>query len=127
MRGPDGGLCRACGRWDTDEGPGCFVCCWQSRGHDGPRPGQGGGQLRPGGHSRRLHTEDGRDSAASDGRRPDDGPVKGSRVTQKELDLLLDDYYQSRSWTQQGIPTKKKLQDLNMDDFLLLIEKKVEA
>jgi aldehyde:ferredoxin oxidoreductase len=58
---------------------------------------------------------------------PDDGPVKGSRVTQKELDLLLDDYYLSRGWTKQGIPTEKKLQNLNMENFLLLIEKKVGA
>ena len=37
---------------------------------------------------------------------PDDGPVKGAVVTQEELDLLLDDYYQSRGWTADGVPTK---------------------
>ena len=30
---------------------------------------------------------------------PDDGPAKGAVVTQDELDLLLDDYYQARGWT----------------------------
>jgi aldehyde:ferredoxin oxidoreductase len=58
---------------------------------------------------------------------PDDGPVKGARVTQKELDLLLDDYYQSRGWNPQGIPTKEKLQELNMVALLNVVEKKLEA
>ena len=43
---------------------------------------------------------------------PDDGPVKGSVVTQDELDLLLDDYYESRGWTLEGVPTKAKLTQL---------------
>jgi aldehyde:ferredoxin oxidoreductase len=58
---------------------------------------------------------------------PDDGPVKGARVTQKELDLLLDDYYQSRGWNPQGIPTKEKLENLNMNDLLNIIEEKQGA
>ena len=33
---------------------------------------------------------------------PDVGPVKGAVVTQAELDLLLDDYYESRGWTLEG-------------------------
>ena len=43
---------------------------------------------------------------------PDDGPVKGAVVTQDELDLLLDDYYEARGWNVEGVPTKAKLKEL---------------
>ncbi len=52
---------------------------------------------------------------------PDDGPVKGAVVTQEELDLLLDDYYQSRGWTADGVPTKSQLEKLGMDDLSSMI------
>ena len=55
---------------------------------------------------------------------PDDGPAKGAVVTQDELDLLLDDYYQSRGWTAGGIPTKSQLDKLGMEDLSNIIEGK---
>jgi aldehyde:ferredoxin oxidoreductase len=58
---------------------------------------------------------------------PDEGPSKGAMVTQAELDLLLDDYYESRGWTKEGVPTVAKLKELGMDDLLGLVEKRVEA
>jgi aldehyde:ferredoxin oxidoreductase len=58
---------------------------------------------------------------------PDEGPVKGAVVTQKELDLLLDDYYDSRGWTLEGIPTLAKLKELGMDDLTDIVEGKQEA
>jgi aldehyde:ferredoxin oxidoreductase len=58
---------------------------------------------------------------------PDEGPSKGAMVTQAELDLLLDDYYESRGWTREGIPTKEKLKELGMDDLLYIVDKKAEA
>jgi aldehyde:ferredoxin oxidoreductase len=58
---------------------------------------------------------------------PDDGPVKGAFVSQEELDLLLDDYYSSRGWTVEGVPTTEKLKELGMDDLLSIVEKKPEA
>ncbi len=54
----------------------------------------------------------------------DDGPAKGAVVTQEELDLLLDDYYQARGWTVEGVPSKTKLQDLGLQEFKSLIEGK---
>ncbi len=54
----------------------------------------------------------------------DEGPVKGSVVTQEELDLLLDDYYQARGWNVEGIPTKDKLKELGLEDFSTIIEGK---
>ncbi|MEJ5326882.1 MAG: aldehyde ferredoxin oxidoreductase family protein [Candidatus Bathyarchaeia archaeon] len=58
---------------------------------------------------------------------PDEGPVKGAVVTQEELDLLLDDYYESRGWTLEGVPTVKKLKELAMDDLINIVEDKQEA
>jgi aldehyde:ferredoxin oxidoreductase len=56
---------------------------------------------------------------------PDEGPSKGAFVTQAELDLLLDDYYESRGWTKEGIPTKEKLKELGMEELMHIIEPKV--
>jgi aldehyde:ferredoxin oxidoreductase len=54
----------------------------------------------------------------------DEGPTKGAIVTQDELDLLLDDYYQARGWNVEGVPTKAKLHELGMQDYLSIIEGK---
>jgi aldehyde:ferredoxin oxidoreductase len=58
---------------------------------------------------------------------PDEGPVKGAVVTQEELDLLLDDYYISRGWTLEGVPTVAKLKELGMDGLAKLVKGKQEA
>ncbi len=55
---------------------------------------------------------------------PDDGPVKGAVVTQDELDLLLDDYYQARGWTPDGVPTAEKLKELGMEDLTDIVQAK---
>ncbi len=43
--------------------------------------------------------------------------AKGSLVTQEDLDLLLDDYYGTRGWTPQGVPKKKKLEELGLEEY----------
>ena len=53
---------------------------------------------------------------------PDEGPAKGSVVTQEELDLLLDDYYQTRGWNVEGIPNKTKLKELGLEEFSNIVE-----
>jgi aldehyde:ferredoxin oxidoreductase len=58
---------------------------------------------------------------------PDEGPVRGAFVSQEELDLLLDDYYVSRGWTLEGVPTTAKLQELGMGDLSSIVEAKQEA
>jgi len=58
---------------------------------------------------------------------PDDGPVKGAFVSQEELDLLLDDYYTSRGWTLEGVPTAAKLKELGMSKLQGIVEGKQEA
>ena len=55
---------------------------------------------------------------------PDDGPAKGAVVTQQELDLLLDDYYEARGWTKNGLPTKAQLKTLGLESYTNIIEKK---
>jgi len=53
---------------------------------------------------------------------PDEGPSKGSFVSQEELDLLLDDYYEVRGWNKEGVPTPEKLKELGMEDLAYIIE-----
>ena len=45
------------------------------------------------------------------------GVAKGSLVKQKELDLLLDDYYETRGWSKEGVPTKEKLKELGLSSY----------
>lgn len=42
------------------------------------------------------------------------GPSKGSVVTKKDLNFLIDEYYKARGWTEEGIPTEEKLKDLDI-------------
>jgi aldehyde:ferredoxin oxidoreductase len=43
------------------------------------------------------------------------GPSKGAKLTKKGFDAMLDEYYESRGWTKEGIPTKEKLKELGLD------------
>jgi aldehyde:ferredoxin oxidoreductase len=54
---------------------------------------------------------------------PDEGPSKGAVFTQDELDLLLDDYYEARGWTKEGVPTEQKLKGLGMEDLIPMVHK----
>jgi len=57
---------------------------------------------------------------------PDEGPVKGAFVTQEELDLLLDDYYESRGWTLEGVPKVEKLKKIGMGELESIVKDKQE-
>jgi aldehyde:ferredoxin oxidoreductase len=57
---------------------------------------------------------------------PDDGPSKGAYVSQEELNMMLDDYYEVRGWTRDGIPTPEKLKELGMDDLTSIVEAKIK-
>jgi aldehyde:ferredoxin oxidoreductase len=54
----------------------------------------------------------------------DDGSAKGAVVTKDELNLMLDDYYQARGYDKEGIPTKAKLQELGLDEYVKIIDAK---
>jgi aldehyde:ferredoxin oxidoreductase len=43
------------------------------------------------------------------------GPAKGKVA---ELDVMLEEYYQTRGWYQDGLPTEEKLQDLAINKRL---------
>jgi aldehyde:ferredoxin oxidoreductase len=58
---------------------------------------------------------------------PDEGVVsKGSYITQEELDFMLDDYYECRGWTKEGIPTIEKLNEIGLDDLAYIVKDKIE-
>ncbi|MDH5713680.1 MAG: aldehyde ferredoxin oxidoreductase family protein [Candidatus Bathyarchaeota archaeon] len=43
-----------------------------------------------------------------------DGVAKGSLVTKKEFELMLNAYFEARGWNSDGIPTKEKLTELGL-------------
>jgi len=55
---------------------------------------------------------------------PDEGVSKGSHVSQKDLDILLDDYYEVRGWAKDGIPTIEKLKEIGLDDLMHIVKPK---
>ena len=57
---------------------------------------------------------------------PDEGVAKGAVVNKEEFELGLDDYYAVRGWTKDGIPTLKKLKELDLGDYSHIVEKKGE-
>jgi aldehyde:ferredoxin oxidoreductase len=54
---------------------------------------------------------------------PDEGVTKGAVVSQKELDLGLDDYYGVRGWSKSGVPTVAKLEELGLGELVKFVEK----
>lgn len=44
------------------------------------------------------------------------GPAKGHRFTDEDLNKMLDDYYRRAGWTEEGIPTRKKLVELELEE-----------
>jgi len=44
------------------------------------------------------------------------GPAKGKLLTQKGFQQSLQEYYQYRGWTQEGIPTPEKLKQLGLNN-----------
>lgn len=45
------------------------------------------------------------------------GPSSGGLIKQKELEKMLDDYYQARGWSEKGVPTKAKLTSLDLENL----------
>jgi aldehyde:ferredoxin oxidoreductase len=44
------------------------------------------------------------------------GPAKGQLISQDDLDLMLDEYYEARGWSADGVPTRAKLEELRLGD-----------
>jgi len=45
------------------------------------------------------------------------GPHKGAIMTQEELDLMLDEFYESHGWDKNGIPTPERLKELGLEEY----------
>jgi aldehyde:ferredoxin oxidoreductase len=45
------------------------------------------------------------------------GKSAGAYVKPKELEHMLDEYYQARGWSEDGVPTKAKLVSLDLEDI----------
>ncbi len=43
-----------------------------------------------------------------------DGASKGELISQADLDLMLDEYYDARGWSRDGVPTRAKLEELRL-------------
>ncbi|QSX07767.1 aldehyde ferredoxin oxidoreductase C-terminal domain-containing protein [Alkalibacter rhizosphaerae] len=53
-----------------------------------------------------------------------EGASKGQSVPKEELDLMLHDYYEARGWSQEGVPTQAKLQELGLDEVAAKLKEK---
>lgn len=51
------------------------------------------------------------------------GPTRGHMFQDEVFNKMLDDYYTRRGWTKGGIPTKKKLIELGLEDELNILYK----
>ena len=59
-----------------------------------------------------------------------DGPAKGHYITPEELRLEIDDYYEARGWTKEGLIPRRKLEQLGMPDVAAevgVVEEEMEA
>jgi aldehyde:ferredoxin oxidoreductase len=45
------------------------------------------------------------------------GPAQGHCLTEEELTIMIDDYYQARGWTDQGLIPREKLEELGLGDL----------
>ncbi|HID17048.1 TPA: aldehyde ferredoxin oxidoreductase [Candidatus Bathyarchaeota archaeon] len=54
-----------------------------------------------------------------------EGPAKGSKISQEELNLLVNDYYEARGWDERGRPKPEKLKELGLEEYLSKV--RVEA
>jgi aldehyde:ferredoxin oxidoreductase len=58
---------------------------------------------------------------------PDEGPAKGVCVSDEEMAIGLDDYYASRGWTPDGIPTVERLKEVGLGDLAYIAENAMNA
>lgn len=56
-----------------------------------------------------------------------DGPGAGVRLTPEELTMMVDDYYEARGWTSQGLIPAEKLEQLGLADLRPALERTEHA
>ena len=50
------------------------------------------------------------------------GNSKGQYISREELDQMLDEYYRERGWTLAGVPTREKLEALDLPEAIRTLE-----
>ena len=58
---------------------------------------------------------------------PEECVGKGAYVKHNEFDIGLSDYYKVRGWTDDGIPTPKKLKEVGLEDLIPIVDKKIKS
>ncbi|MBF7096663.1 aldehyde ferredoxin oxidoreductase family protein [Alkalibacter mobilis] len=53
-----------------------------------------------------------------------EGGSKGHYVSPEELEMMLNDYYDSRNWTKEGVPTEERLSELGLDEAIVKLKEK---
>ncbi|MBK5245423.1 MAG: hypothetical protein JJE18_10530, partial [Eubacteriaceae bacterium] len=53
-----------------------------------------------------------------------EGGSKGQIITKGELDFMLNEYYDARNWTREGIPTSEKLKELGLEEAVMVLKKR---
>ncbi len=43
-----------------------------------------------------------------------DGPFAGQKIERKDFDMAVSAYYKLMGWDKEGIPSKEKLEELNL-------------
>ena len=46
-----------------------------------------------------------------------EGASKGQRISKEDLDTMLNEYYRERGWDEMGIPTRRKLEKLDISEL----------
>ncbi|MGM0606405.1 MAG: aldehyde ferredoxin oxidoreductase family protein [Halobacteriota archaeon] len=46
-----------------------------------------------------------------------EGPAAGNRITREQFDEMLEEYYELRGWTTDGVPTDETLSRLDIEEF----------
>lgn len=53
------------------------------------------------------------------------GPIPLPAIDKKKYEKILDKYYEIRGWTQEGIPTRKRLTELGLEEVADIMEKRL--
>ncbi len=52
------------------------------------------------------------------------GSAKGQHVPLEDMNFMLDEYYDARGWTKDGVPTEDKLKELGLEGYMPLLKAK---
>ena len=56
-----------------------------------------------------------------------DGPAKGRYCTKKDLNEMLDTFYDLRGWNRDGVPTNEKLTELGLIEEIIQLFRTFET